>query len=144
MFTSTARIRRQLGPLGLTGGLLGGGVLLCASGPAVAADWSQAQPITVITQDYRFKPKHLQFRVNVPYRIHLENPGKETHEFNAAKLFKRAELGNPEVLNADKTEILLQPGEQKDLLLMPTKAGKYRLICPDHDFAGMKGDITVK
>jgi len=139
MFTRTVRIRRGLGALGLIGA-----VALSCPGTAVGADWAQAKPMTVVTRDYRFKPKHLQFRVNVPYRVHLVNSGKETHEFNAAELFKQAELGNPEVLNADKSEVLLQPGEQKDLLLMPTKAGKYKLFCPDHDFAGMTGDITVK
>ena len=119
-------------------------VSLLEGAPAMAADWSQAQPMTVITKEYRFTPKHLKLQRNVPYRVHFENPGKEMHEFNAAKLFKNAEIGNPEVLNPDKTEVQLQPGEQKDLLLMPTKAGKYKLICPDHDFAGMVGDITVK
>jgi uncharacterized cupredoxin-like copper-binding protein len=119
-------------------------VFFLAHLPAIAADWSQAQPMTVITKEYRFTPKHLKLRRDVPYRIHFENPGKEMHEFNAAKLFKNAEIGNPEVLNPDKTEVQLQPGEQKDLLLKPTKTGKYKLICPDHDFAGMVGDITVK
>jgi uncharacterized cupredoxin-like copper-binding protein len=114
------------------------------TGLAEAADWSQATSITVQTLDYRFKPKHLRFRVSVPYRVHLENPGNETHEFNAAKLFKHAEIGNPDVLNAGRTEVLLQPGQKKDLLLVPTKAGKYKLVCPDHDFAGMTGDITVR
>src|SRR5712664_1465121 len=50
---------------------------------AVEADWSQAQPMTVITKEYRFTPKHLKLQRNVPYRVHFENPGKEMHEFNA-------------------------------------------------------------
>jgi uncharacterized cupredoxin-like copper-binding protein len=142
MFMRTVRTKR--GVVGPIFAVLGGVGVLLSSGAAAATDWSQALAMTVVTQDYRFKPRHLQLHVNVPYRVHLVNSGKETHEFNAAKLFKRAELGNPEVLNVDKTEVLLQPGEQKDLLLMPTKRGKYNLICPDHDFAGMKGDITVR
>ena len=32
----------------------------------------------------------------------------------------------------------------KDLYLIPKKAGHYRLFCPDHDWAGMTGEITVE
>jgi uncharacterized cupredoxin-like copper-binding protein len=121
--------------------------LLLATAWASAAagiDWSKAQPLTVIARNYEFDPAHLILRVGTPYRIHIENGGTETHEFNAAQLFKHAVIGNPKVMNADRTEVVLQPGEKKDLLLEPKRPGKYPLICPDHDWAGMTGDITVK
>lgn len=119
---------------------------LMLAGPVGAAgvDWSKAQPLNVVTKNYEFDPSRLTLKRDTPYRIHIENRGSETHEFNAAKLFRNAQLGNPKVLNADKTEIVVQPGGQKDLLLMPKKAGKYKLVCPDHDWAGMTGDITVE
>jgi uncharacterized cupredoxin-like copper-binding protein len=122
-------------------------VALCYVSSAVSAaelDWSKAQQLTVVAKNYKFAPKHLKLKSGTPYRIHIENKGSETHEFNAAQLFKDAQLGNPEVLNADRTEIVLQPGQKKDLLLLPTKPGKYPLLCPDHDWAGMTGDIAVE
>jgi len=50
---------------------------------------------------------------------------------------------NPEVLNADRTEIDVQPGRSKDLWFVATTPGAYKLACPDHDWAGMVGDITI-
>ncbi len=113
--------------------------------PAVtAADWSQAQPVTVVASEYGFSPARLTFKRGVAYRLHLENRGKELHEFHAPAFFNAVELGDPAVLNADKTEILVHPGEAKDLTFVAKKAGHYRLICSDHDWVGMTGAITIE
>ena len=117
---------------------------LALSGTARAADWSQAQPVTVVASESKFTPNSLAFRRGVAYRLHVENRGREMHEFNAADLFKSSEIGNPEALNADKTEIVVHPGETKYLLFRPKQAGHFRLFCPDHDWDGMTGGITVE
>src|SRR5216684_822582 len=104
-------------------------VLLIAVIPASgagAADWSKAQPVTVVTTESKFTPHKLAFRRGVAYRLHVENRGKEMHEFNAADLFKSSEIANPEALNADKTEIVEHPGEAKDLYFLPKQAGHFR------------------
>lgn len=119
------------------------GLLLAALSASLAAA-APAQTVTVVTSEYRFSPNRLVFRRGVAYRLHLENHGKETHEFTAPQFFKAVTLGDPEVLNADRTEIVLQPGEAKDLRLVARRAGHYPLRCADHDWAGMTGDITVK
>ena len=48
-----------------------------------ATDWSKAETVTVVTTEYGFEPNRLTFRAGVPYRLHLENRGKELHEFTA-------------------------------------------------------------
>ena len=110
---------------------------------ALAADWSKAQRFAVALVDDAFKPADLSFHVGKAYRLHLENKGKETHEFTAPDFFKTLRLRNAKALNADRTEIVIQPGEQKDLYFVPKQAGRFKLICSDHDWAGMVGDITV-
>ena len=117
-----------------------GALILAAATPA---DWSKAQLVTVVQTDYRFDPSDLTFRVAVPYRLRVENRGKDTHELTAPAFFKAIELGNPEVLNPERTEIVLQPGEQKDLHFVPRQAGRYAFTCADHDWAGMTGTIVV-
>jgi uncharacterized cupredoxin-like copper-binding protein len=107
-------------------------------------DWSRAQTITVIATEYGFDPGRLTFRVGVPYRLHLENRGKELHEFTAPAFLKSVELGNPDALNADRSEMVLRSGEQKDLYLVPRQAGRYPFACADHDWAGMTGEIIVE
>jgi uncharacterized cupredoxin-like copper-binding protein len=94
--------------------------------------------------DYQFRPNHLTLKHGERYRIHLENHGKETHEFTAPTFFSTAKIENPEILNHERTEIVVQPGESKDFLVTAGRAGKYDLRCSDHDWAGMTGGITVE
>jgi len=111
---------------------------------AAPADRSTAQLVTVIETDYRFDPSDLALRVSVHYRLHVENRGKELHELTAPAFFQAVELGNPEALNPDRTELVLQPGEQKDLYFVARQAGRYAFTCGDHDWAGMTGTIVVQ
>jgi uncharacterized cupredoxin-like copper-binding protein len=121
------------------------GALLAVTAPAaVGADWSQAQRITVTTRDYEFSPSRLVFKRGVAYRLHIDNRGKEMHEFTAPEFFKAAEIRDPAVLNADKTEIEVPPGKAKDLEFVAPQPGRYPLRCSDHDWAGMTGEITVE
>ena len=118
---------------------------LCpAALPAHAADWSKAKTFTVTTTEYRFSPKNLVFMRDTPYRLHIENHGKEMHEFTAPAFFKAIEMRDTAPLNPDKTEIEVSPGTAKDLYFAAAQPGKYKLRCSDHDWAGMTGSITVK
>lgn len=110
---------------------------------ARAADWSKAQKITVLTVEYAFKPASLTFRQGVAYRLRIDNRGKETHEFTAPDFFKTIEPRDWKPVNADHTEIVIQPGRHKDLYFVAKQPGSFELICSDHDWAGMTGDITV-
>jgi uncharacterized cupredoxin-like copper-binding protein len=130
----TARLRLALGV----------GVLTAlASVPALAVDWSKAQRVTVVTVEYAFQPADLTFHHRVAYRLHIDNRGKETHEFTAPEFFKAIEMRDARALNADRTEIVIQPGETKDLYFVARQPGSYKLRCSDHDWAGMVGTITV-
>jgi len=108
-----------------------------------AADWSKARTVTVVTLEYVFKPANLTFHQGVPYRLHIDNRGKETHEFTAPDFFKAVELRDAKPLNADRTEIVIQPGQHADLYFVAKQPGKYDLRCSDHDWAGMVGSITI-
>jgi uncharacterized cupredoxin-like copper-binding protein len=120
-------------------------LLLMTLAPAtvLAADWSKAKTVTVVTVEYAFRPSKLSFHKGVAYRLHLDNQGKETHEFTAPEFFKAIDMHDPAPVNADKTEIVLQPGEQKDLYFVAKQTGSYPLTCSDHGWAGMNGGITV-
>jgi uncharacterized cupredoxin-like copper-binding protein len=119
------------------------GVVLLSAQSAVAVDWSTAQTVGVVTTEYVFTPKSLTFHSGVVYRLHLDNRGKETHEFTAPEFFKAIRMRNPKMLDADRVEIVIQPGEQKDLFFVAKTPGSYELTCSDHDWAGMVGDITI-
>ena len=107
-----------------------------------------AKPQTVTLDlfmiDYAFIPDHLTFQHDIHYRLHMENHGKETHEVTAPTFFASADIDNPEVLNRERTEIVMQPGDTKDLYLTAHKPGTYDLRCSDHDWNGMVGGITVQ
>jgi uncharacterized cupredoxin-like copper-binding protein len=114
-----------------------------APADVLAADWSKAQKITVVTVEYAFKPADLRFRSGQPYRLHLENKGKEAHEFTAPDFFKTLDMRNPDMTGPDRQEIVLQPGRKKDFYFVAEQAGSFDLRCSDHDWAGMVGHITV-
>jgi len=117
-------------------------------GILLGAPATQSQPQTVtldlVMIDYRFIPDHLTFEHDVHYRLHMENHGKETHEVTAPTFFATADIDNPEVLNRERTEVVMQPGEVKDLYLTARRPGTYDLRCSDHDWDGMVGGITVE
>ncbi len=93
---------------------------------ACAASYSEPQTIDVTLLDYKFVPDHLIFEHDVHYRLHLENHGKETHEFTAPTFFASAKIDNPDVLNRERTEIVMQPGETKDVFLTAPPARHIR------------------
>jgi plastocyanin len=109
-----------------------------------AASPSEPQTVNLTMIDYRFIPDHLIFEHDVHFRLHLENHGKETHELTAPTFFATADIDNPEALNHERTEIVMQPGETKDIFLTAHRPGTYDLLCADHDWAGMVGGITVE
>ena len=111
---------------------------------AAEVDWSTARLVTLTTVEYAFEPSHLVFHRDTAYRLHVENRGRELHELTAPDFFKSVELRNPEALNSEHTEIVLQPNEQKDLYFVALRSGHYDMRCADHDWAGMTGDLTVE
>jgi uncharacterized cupredoxin-like copper-binding protein len=120
------------------------GLAWIGAASAEAADWTKARLVTVVTVEYRFQPDHLVFRRGVAYRLHVVNRGHELHELTAPDFFKTVELRDPEALNPEQTELVLQPGDRKDLYFVAKRPGHYDMRCADHDWAGMTGDITVK
>jgi uncharacterized cupredoxin-like copper-binding protein len=111
-----------------------------------AASRSETKTLTLdlFMVDYKFIPNHLAFQHDVHYRLHMENHGKETHEVTAPTFFASADIDNPDVLNREHTEVVMQPGDVKDLFLTAHKPGTYDLRCSDHDWNGMIGGITVE
>ncbi len=120
------------------------GATLLGGGAQAETDWTKARALTVTMTEYRFAPQHIMLRRGVPYRLHLENAGKELHEFTAKAFIAAAKIRNPEVLVAASHDVVLQPGEAKDLYLVVDTPGHYPLSCADHDFLDMTGDITVE
>jgi uncharacterized cupredoxin-like copper-binding protein len=128
LLSSCARVQPQDGPADI---------------PA-AAIWSDAQLVIVVTTEYRFTPDHLGFRPGGRYRLRLENPGAELHEFTAPAFFAAIDLANPDILVAGGHEVVLRPKERKELYFVARRQGRYRLTCADHDWAGMVGEIVIE
>jgi uncharacterized cupredoxin-like copper-binding protein len=111
---------------------------------AASVDWSRAQPINVLMVENQFIPDHLAFRHGTPYRLHLENHGKDMHEFTAPAFLAAAIVRDPHLLANGGQDIVVQPGTSVDVDLVPLKPGRFALICADHDWADMTGEIVVE
>jgi uncharacterized cupredoxin-like copper-binding protein len=117
----------------------------CVAQSAFAGvDWSHAQPVNVLMVDDKFIPDRLTFRHGMPYQLHLENHGKDLHEFTAPEFLAAVIVRNPATLSNGGQEIVIQPGAAVDVDLVPIKPGSYSLTCADHDWDGMTGEITVE
>jgi plastocyanin len=119
-------------------------VVILVLGPTSWAEEGKAETVTLVGTDYVFTPNHLVFRVGSTYRLHFENRGKDLHEFTAPAFLKAIEISNPEALNQERTEIVVEAGQAKDLYFVPRQAGQFTFLCADHDWAGMTGDIVVE
>jgi uncharacterized cupredoxin-like copper-binding protein len=117
--------------------LIGLAISCCAAAP-------EPVRIDVTMADYSFTPDHLTLDHGVNYRLHLENHGNDTHEFTAPVFFAASGISNPEALNRERSEVVVQPGESTDVFLTPHSPGTYDLRCSDHDWAGMVGGIVVR
>ena len=111
---------------------------------APASQWRDARPVAVVESDYQFTPSRPRFRHGVPYRLHLENHGTEIHTFTAPEFFAAVRIGNPQLVNRARGEVVLRPGAKADLYFVPLRPGRYPLKCSDHDWAGMTGEITIE
>jgi uncharacterized cupredoxin-like copper-binding protein len=126
--------------------LLGVAALLpvAAMPAAPAIDWSKPEIVRVELVDNRFVPDRLTFRHGVTYRLHLENQGKDLHEFTAPAFFAAAVVRDPDKLANGGQEVVVQPGATADIDLVPQRPGQYDLSCADHDWDGMLGSIEVQ
>jgi uncharacterized cupredoxin-like copper-binding protein len=116
--------------------------IVCAAGPSLAAS-AHAKSVTVRMTEYMFSPDHLTFQRGVLYRLHLANQGKEIHEFTAPEFIAAIDLKNPSALGAYTNQFAVDPGQTKDVFFIPLKPGRYKLVCADHDWAGMIGEIVI-
>ena len=117
---------------------------LLATISTLAIAQGSEERVAVQLVDDRFVPDELVFRHSVEYRLELRNDGKEMHEFTAPEFFKAVEIRNPEVLESAAPEVLLHPGERKELRFVARQPGRYPLTCADHDWDGMVGEILVE
>ena len=120
----------------------GGGA---AAGPSGEVDWAHVRVVTVQMVDDRFVPDKLVFQSGAAYRLHLVNAGSDLHEFTAPEFLKAIAIRNPDVLEPTRSdEIVLQPKEQKDLYFVARGPGRYKLVCANHDWDNMVGEITIE
>jgi uncharacterized cupredoxin-like copper-binding protein len=124
--------------------ILFGGMLAFLAVPGGAADpWSSAQKMVVVLADNRFEPDHLTFHAGQPYELHLENHGKDLHQFTAPAFLKASTVRDQRLLANGGTDVVVQSGKSVSILLIAAPKGKYDLRCADHDWDGMTGSIAV-
>jgi uncharacterized cupredoxin-like copper-binding protein len=129
----------------MAGGLAMALAVSALGGLAGAAETAAPAPRTVTVKlvDDRFVPDHLTFHHGVAYRLHLENRGKDMHEFTAPAFFKAVKVGNPAALVPDGHEAVVAPGQSRDIDFVPLRTGHFPLTCADHDWDGMVGTIDI-
>ncbi len=117
------------------------GVSLVLAMPVRAA--TPPVPLTVVMVDDRFEPDRIVLHAGQTYALHLENHGKDMHEFTAPAFLKAATIPDKHLLSNGGTDIVVQPGKSATIVLIAPGKGEYGLVCADHDWDGMTGTIIV-
>lgn len=101
------------------------------------------------SNELKFEPNHLEFKVGQKYKLLLSNPSSTKHYFTAKdfadKIWtQKVDAGNVEIKGAIN-ELELRPGSNAQWVFIPMKAGIYDLhsTVPGHTEAGMIGEIFV-
>lgn len=143
---SAPPMRRNIGPRTLFFLTLLAFAACCAAAQALwpTISWSKADVVLVEMREYAFQPGRIMLRRGVPTRLHLVNSGTEIHDFTAPEFFKTVELRTPAVVGSSTIGVSVAPHEEKDVALIATLPGHFRLICSDHDWAGMTAEIVVE
>jgi uncharacterized cupredoxin-like copper-binding protein len=101
------------------------------------------------SNELKFEPNHLEFKVGQKYKLLLSNPSSTKHYFTAKdfadKIWtQKVDAGNVEIKGAIN-ELELRPGSKAQWVFIPMKAGIYDLHCSitGHTEAGMVGQIIV-
>lgn len=128
----------------------------CASRPAiegpadaVAVDWSRAERLEIVLEDYRFAPETLRLRANKPYVLALTNRGGKTHDFTAPAFFRSAATRDRDpaatAMRAAGGRVDVGAGATVEIAVMPLTPGSFPLECvkPLHAMFGMAGEIVV-
>ena len=116
-----------------------------------AADWDNAEEITVELDSFSFAPADLTFEAGKPYIIELVNISDEKHYFTAADFFasaawRKIESPQSEIKAPFFTAVEVLAGQKVELYLIPTATmDGSELLCTieGHADSGMLGTITV-
>jgi len=115
--------------------------------PSAESDWSNVEVVTLVLDEYAFRPEELVLEKERRYRLHLTNAGSKTHSFASAAFFRAIAMRSVAGGEAyHTTAIELRPGEQRELAFVPLKPGIYPFECNVflHDIFGMTGQITIR
>ena len=128
------------------------GYVADAKSKVSAADWSKIQTISVVLEEYSYKPAELRFTTGIPYILQIQNKGTTKHYFTAEEFYKAIATRKVQS-NADGeikapyfSAIEVYPGRSLDLYFIPVKKGSYRLHCTiaGHESKGMHGEIVIE
>ena len=127
-----------------------GGWVLDGAERVSAANWDTMETVPIEMGEFWFNPDEIHLTVDQPYKLELINVGDVKHECTSEEFFKsvafrKAENPASELKAPHPREVEVFAGKQTDLYLIPTKAGRYELVCEieGHLEAGMHGAIVV-
>lgn len=111
------------------------GIWLAAGG--LSGEGSPPDSATIVLEDYRFSPNHLDMKVSQPLTVILTNAGTERHDLNFPSIHMPGLEG---------VESMPEPGETRTITLTFDQSGYHVFVCglPGHASLGMTGAVFVQ
>ena len=113
-------------------------------------DFSKAESMVIVFDDYSYEPDEVMLNVDKPYKIVFDNVGGLPHDFVHAAffhavVFQRIVTESGTINTPHVHSLYLRSGEKMILYLVPKKLGAYDVFCSinDHQELGMEGVFTI-
>jgi len=121
-----------------------------AAGRAAAADWAAAETVTVVLDDYAFRPADLLLRAGRPVRLRFVNEGVRPHDWTSPGFFRAVET-RPDDAAASRVlaaggSVDVPAGGAVEVAVLPLAPGRHEVECrrPLHAMLGMTGRVVVE
>lgn len=111
---------------------------------------SISRTIDIEVYEYRFAPFEITVKQGETIRFIVRNTGKQRHEMmidtlEHLKTYAKMMRSSFGTLHDDPNQIVLYPGEEKELIWQFTQVGTIYFACPiPGHFKGMRGKIFVE
>jgi len=129
----------------LAGALTAAALSLPASAQP-AADWTSAQPVSVVLTNFKFTPDARRFRRDTVYRLEFTNRGRSDHNFTSPEFFSAVSIAPEDRGKVVDGTVDVDQGQTVTVKVEPLRAGSYPFHCSHflHATFGMTGTATVE
>ena len=111
-----------------------------------AADWTSAQPVSIVMTNFKFTPNELRLHHDTVYRLEFTNRGHSDHNFTSPELFSAVSIAPEDRGKVIDGKVEVDEGQTVTVRIEARQPGSYPFHCSHflHASFGMTGTATIE